>query len=197
MLSWMRRGRPFSFQKRGGGGAGLHRGLVTAALALSPFMLTSCQPRETPVEAESRIGQAPAGTVPQSIGLAELLDNPERYEGQVVTVAGEVNDVINAHAFTIGGEEFLPSGELLVISPTRFPGIPNRPENESLVDDDIVQVTGTVRRLVRMDLAQDVPAADLTGTEFVAWEGKPVVVVERMNTTPRTRTRGTAGPTAR
>ncbi len=197
MLSRMRGGERLGYRKRGVRGTWLHRGLVTTALALCPLMLSACQPRETPVEAESQIGQAPPGTAPLSVGLGELLDNPEQYEGRVVTIAGEVNDVINAHAFTLGGEEFLPPGELLVISPKGFPSMPNRPENEYLVDDDIVQVTGTVRRLVRMDFAQDVPAANLTGTEFVAWEGKPVLMVERMGTTPRMRKPATDGQPAR
>lgn len=182
---------------RSAGIAGALRGWLmgAAALVLLPLMLVSCTNRDAPVNADTRIGTAPpVGAA--GVTLSNLLDDPGKFTGQTVTVSGEVNDVLGPKAFTIGGEEFLPPGELLVVSPTGFPAIPDYPENEYLVDDDIVQVTGTVRTFVQTEVARQVDADDMEGQAYVRWEGKPVLVVTSMITTPRARTGSTAAGTS-
>lgn len=165
----------------------IRRSVWMMTVLLLSLPLVSCTNRETPVDAQSRIGSAPAGTPIVNVTLGELLDEPGQYAGKTVTVSGEVNDVLGPKAFTIGGEEFLPPGELLVVSRNGFPTIPDREANEYLVDDDIVQVTGNVRTFVRAEVSRDMDADDMQGETYVEWEGRPVLVVSNMVTTPRAR----------
>lgn len=188
-------------RRRRPGGWTLKRPLIgLLCLGLLPLTLASCNQTETTEAPDTRVGTAPAGANPTPVSIGELLDEPGRYTGQTVTVSGEVNDILGPKAFSIGGEEFLPPGELLVVSPQGFPQLPDRPENEHLVDDDIVQVTGTVRNFILTEVQRDVEPGDLEGEVYAEWEGKPVLVVTRMITTPRARpggmtTPGTTDPT--
>jgi hypothetical protein len=163
------------------------------ALAVLPLGLAACGTRETITRAENRpdttIGAPGAAT---AATLAQVLENPTLYTGKRVTVSAEVNDVLGPRAFTIGGEEFLPPGELLVVSAGGFPQISDLPQDEHLVDGDIVQVTGTVRTFVLTEIQRDIDPG-LTGEAYVRWEGKPVLVVSDMLTTPRARS-GAEGP---
>ena len=159
-------------------------------LAILPLGLASCGYRETRVGAADRPVTAPpaATTIPQPTGvtLGDVLREPMRYSGTTVTVSGEVNDVLGPRAFTIGGEEFLPPGELLIVSKTDFPSIPDRPANEYLVDNDLVQVTGTVRTYVHAEVRNEVENA-FEGETYLRWEGKPVLVASSVLTTARVR----------
>jgi len=164
-----------------------------AALGLFPLMLAACGARDTRVDAATQIGTAPPDMPVGTVSVSQLLDTPAHYAGRMVTVSGEVNDVLGPKAFTIGGDEFL-SGELLVVSPKGFPQIPDRPEDEYLVEDDLVLVTGRLRSYTHKDITQDFDA-HLEDRGHTEWDGKPVLIVETLVPTPRAR-RGSASATS-
>lgn len=165
------------------------RGAVCALLALS---LLGGAGAGRAVHAQDRVAVGTAAGPAMTVTAGDLLDNPARYVGRTVTVSGEVNDVLGPRAFTIGGEEFLPPGELLIVSKNNFPQIPDRPATEYLVDDDIVMVTGEVRMFIGKQLSRDLGITDLGADTFADWENKPVIVVTSMLTTPRNRRAPTA-----
>ncbi len=168
--------------------------LAVLGLLAMPVVLTSCN-TDPRIDAASRIG-APADQLPVDARIGQLLENPEKFMGLTVVVAGEVNDVLGPHAFTIGGEEFFPPGEVLVVSPTGFPSIPDSEKHEYLVDEDVVQVTGRLARFNREALAQEFPPGALQSDALNEWAGKPVIVVTNMVSHPRARDRGVGMPPA-
>ena len=52
------------------------------------------------------------------VTVDDVVDDPEQYEGQTVTVSGEIDEAYGGTAFTIGGGAF--GEDLLVIAP---PGV--------------------------------------------------------------------------
>lgn len=54
----------------------------------------------------------------------------------------------------IGGEGFLFDEELLFLGADPFPRIPSRPHSD-LIQDDIVQVTGTVWKLSVVEIERE------------------------------------------
>ncbi len=129
---------------------------------------------------------------PRSAGFArggvgatidDITDEPERWYGQRVTVSGEINDVLGARAFTIGGEGFFDGDELLVVGARQMLAMQGRPANQPFSEDDIVQVTGPVRRFVLRDIEREI-GFDLDDNLFADWEGRPAVVARNINLTP-------------
>lgn len=89
--------------------------------------------------------------IAQSVALApdpgDIINNPSRYYGQTLAVAGEVNDIVGANAFTLEEDRLIGGQELLVVNAT--PGTPAVQEGAT------VAVTGEVRPFIVADLERD------------------------------------------
>lgn len=96
--------------------------------------------------ADAIVAEAPAAA---SVTVSEIVDNPDAYLGQTVTVTGEVSDIIYEAGFLLSGSQ-LPSlgNEIVVLYTEETRGI-------TLHDHKNVQVTGTVRRVDRVELERD------------------------------------------
>lgn len=149
------------------------------ALVVFPLALASCKDRDTVVNAASR----PAVAAPVMLGMRDLLANPLVYTNQPVSVASEVHEVLGPKAFTLGGDGFLPPGEILVVVPGGLPAVPER-SGGGLAPRDIVQVAGTVRAFARAEMARET-GDPLEGAAYAAWEGKPAIVASALQLTPR------------
>lgn len=117
--------------------------------------------------------------------VSDITDNPEEYLGETVTVSGEVDDAIGPRAFTIGGQEFYGGDTLLVVSANPLPTIADRPADEAVLTDDVVQVTGPVRRFNLAEFESTI-GADLDDALFTAYDGQPAVIARSVDLTPRT-----------
>lgn len=88
--------------------------------------------------------------VAQSIVLApgpgELTQNPEKYYGQRIALAGEVDQILAPMAFTLDEEQFFGGEDLLVISPAT--------PIQAAVEEEVV-VTGILRPYHEEVFAQD------------------------------------------
>lgn len=138
--------------------------------------------------------QSEAPNVGATVG--EIENNPAQYFGQQVTVSGEVDDVYGS-AFTIGGEGF--GGELLIVVPTSAPLTGARAGTSPYMQDDIVQVTGTVREYLVGEIEDEFGLSLSPDIEYE--EQEPAVVVGSAFITPRVGgagvdTTGTATDTA-
>ncbi len=183
---------------------GLMRIWTVGAMALMlavALLLASCGEEEGAAEEPAAEEQAAAtsGAEAESEGpaagvvISDITDNPQEYFGTTATVSGEVNDVLTPNAFTIGGEDFLGTDELLIVGVQQLPNIVEGVEGEVEVgQDDIVQVTGTVREFNVTEIEDEVGYA-LDDGVFGEFEGEPVVVAKKIFLTPRAERAGEQG----
>ncbi len=115
--------------------------------------------------------------------ISEIVQAPNTYVGQTVTVSGAVNDVIDRRAFTIGGDEFYGDAQLLVVSANTIPSPQGRTTEEALLSRDVVQVHGPVRLFNMAEFERDL-GIDLDDNVFAEWAGRPAVVAQSIDLTP-------------
>lgn len=106
----------------------------------------------------------------------DLAESPETHVGETVVVSGEVDRIFSPRLFTVGGSDF--GQDLLVVSTDSIAQVSGRTGDVPLAEQDIVQVTGVVRRLDPSELGAE---AGMTVPEAVASEfgGEPVVVARQ------------------
>lgn len=160
--------------------------IMLAVACIGVLALAGCA-RERTVEAK----REPAS----GVTIRDIRDNPDSYRNKTVTVSGEVDEVLSPRAFEIGGEGFAFPGSLLVIAKQDLPSIAGR-TNGMLREDDIVQVTGTVRDFRREQIQREV-GMQLSQDEYSKWEGQPVIVADSVQVTARSETRSEPGDPGR
>jgi hypothetical protein len=116
--------------------------------------------------------------------ISEITSNPAQYYGKTVTVSGEVDRLLGQRGFTIGGQDFIGGNELLVVGAKPLPAVADRPNNAPLVADDVVQVTGPVRQFDLAAFEKEI-GADLDDNLFSAYAGKPAIIAQSVDITPR------------
>ena len=137
----------------------------------------------------------PVFTEDDEVGVAgatidEITDSPGQFLGRTVTVSGEVDAVLGPRAFTIGGDDFIGEDELLVVGANNLPQLigrselPGRAAGELLAEDDVVQVTGPVRRFDLAAFEREI-GFDLDDNLFRDWAGRPAIVASSLELTPR------------
>ncbi|RUR75961.1 hypothetical protein PCC6912_45330 [Chlorogloeopsis fritschii PCC 6912] len=77
--------------------------------------------------------------------IDNIIDNSSTFLGKTVTVTGEVQNVLNENAFALDDEDFAGDEFLLVLNSTPA---------ENIQVGSRVQVTGTVRRFDRNEVAK-------------------------------------------
>lgn len=134
---------------------------------------------------------APAvGAVGATIEAIE--QKPEAYLGQTVTVSGEIERIHGKRAFTLGGGDFVFEKELLVVTPVDFTNVADRPGGVGLNADDIVQVTGEVRRLEVAEIEHELDL-DLTPELEIEFKSRPVVIARALHSSERKRATAIGG----
>lgn len=158
--------------------------LRLAMLAVVAVVLASCgeeQGTSNTPEGESE-SEGPA----RGVVVSDITDGPREYTGATVTVSGEVNDIAAPNAFTIGGEDFLGTEELLIVGARQLPNITEGARGGAEVqENDIVQVKGTVRSFDSATALEDEVDYSIDDRLFESYEGEPVVVAEKIWLTPR------------
>lgn len=159
---------------------------MLALMLAAAVLLASCGGEE----AEGTDGE---GSERPRVGvtLTDITENPEEFIGADVTVSGEVGDLVGPQAFTIGGEEFLGTDELLILGAEELPEIVTGVDEEFLENepeivgsDDIVQITGTVGQL-EVNALEDDFGSDIDEDLFAEYEDEPFIVAEEVFLTPR------------
>lgn len=119
----------------------LHRGRAKAtavlAAAVLPLSLTACGDDDETAGPES-------GTDVEDITEDQYFTD-DQFVGEEVTVSAEVEEVLNEQSFVLDGGDW-GDESLLVVSADKA---------QSLQEDDVVQVTGTVREFVYDDYADE------------------------------------------
>ncbi len=129
------------------------------------------QPQGTP-QSQQQVGTAGAMSTVEAI-----VDNPEQFYDQTVTVAGEVNEVHGKRAFDIREKGVLDvDDKLLVIS---------KKDLTNLDKDSMVEVRGKVQRFVKDDIAREHNITDwsdygLDTDALSSFENRPVLIAENI-----------------
>ena len=85
-----------------------------------------------------------------------VTDSPDNYIGRTITVRGEVNNVQNdRRGFTVEDHDWIFPEKLLVVTPRPLSEMVPGAGLDVLREDEMVQVTGTIRRLLITELERD------------------------------------------
>lgn len=115
--------------------------------------------------------------------VADIAHQPEFYVGQLVTVSGEVDRVVDDRSFILGSHRYL-GGSLLVLSQEDIPAVVTEEARPYPIGArQVVQVTGVVRILDRPAVTDEV-GWDLDEERFGGFEGDPVIVASIIALTP-------------
>ena len=108
---------------------------------------------------------------------------PDDFYGKTVTVTGKIAHVIGPRAFTVG-EDRPVDGELLVV-PARPIAVPaGRAAAVPMVTDDVVRLTGEVRRFELVSFEREA-GTQLDDGALHRWEGRPALLARTVEVSPR------------
>ncbi len=128
-------------------------------------------------------GDASADPPPRFASVSDLVRKPARFLRREVGVSGEVAEVLGPRALLLGGEEFEGGDSLLIIGRERFATPGARRHQRALLENDLVNVAGTLRIFDRQDLQRRLGVT--LDERLQRFEGEPVLVVEEILVTPR------------
>lgn len=140
---------------------------------MSPSPTASPHPTASPNSNQDDESDTPSETEAE---LARIVDNPESYMNQQVTVTGEVNTVYTDRAFLIDGPGLI-NDTLLVVSRTAF--------DQEVLEDRKVQmdgnltVSGRVQRFNRIELGNSLNVL-LPENQYGQFEGDAYLLVEQV-----------------
>jgi len=109
--------------------------------------------------------------------IDSILDDPELYYGQTVTVQQVITEVVSIEAFVLQYDELFDEDRLLVIFDTET--YADLPIIQLAEDETEVRVTGTVREFVRSDLQTEFDF-DLEDDIFDDFEDRAALVAEEI-----------------
>lgn len=111
----------------------------------------------------------------------DILRSPTIYDGRVVTVTGDVDEVMSQRAFTI--DSMLSTGDLLVLGTEPVPQVNDADGMRELIASDSVIVTGRVMNFIIPEIETEV-GWDLDREIETEFENQPVLIIERISATP-------------
>jgi len=125
------------------------------ALLFLPILLSAC------------VENRPRATAPERGATVEnVAEETQKYIGKTVTVDGEIARQVSPKAFIIQDKEFLGGEDVLVVSATAAPIIP----------DTFAQVTGTVRQVTNITEVEKEYGFDLEPQLEVELRERPIIV---------------------
>lgn len=112
--------------------------------------------------------------------IEQILENPQAYLGQTVTVTGEIEDVLSNRLFEISNEAV--GNELLVVAPSALSEQQAEQATEFLQDNANVRVSGTVRQSTVVEFEREY-GLDV-GSEIEAeFEDRVLLIADRITFT--------------
>jgi hypothetical protein len=164
---------------------------LAVPLGVSLQATAAQQPGERPQQTVGTTGTVAAAEV------EDIVDDPEEYYGERVTVSGEVSEVFGDGAFRIREEGIIDVDDTLLVirapqrGKSKTAATADQPESAPrhelrINENQMVQVHGTVRKFVRNELERNygVDFADLGITDpywFDTYESRPVLIAERID----------------
>ena len=120
-----------------------------------------------------------AGMAMATMSAGKLAKDGKKFYGRNVTVRAEVEDVLDAHSFTLDEDAVLAGPDVVVLVPAGF-------DTSMLAHDQVVVVSGRVRPYVMADLEKDYDwfknGKIVTMGTKVDYKTRPVLVAETIIT---------------
>lgn len=109
--------------------------------------------------------------------ISKVLTEPARYYGSRILVTGKVDSIIGVKTFTIDEPQPFPQ-KLLVISRQPLQPVGGAGNDDYIFNQgDRVSAEGKVERFSLRDIESELNT-DLVDSQFVSWEGKPVLIAD-------------------
>lgn len=105
------------------------------------------------------------------VTIEDVVDNPQAYEGRVVTLRGQVEEKLEPASFVLESEDVLLESRILVVGRTA--------DLIPVAEGDTVMATGTVRSF-SLQAFDNAFGYDLQDELYHDWEGKPVLMASRV-----------------
>ena len=114
---------------------GMRRAITLSFASLCVSVAIACAPeREFDREGAPSVDPTP-------IAIADVLEHPESYAGQQITLGGQIVNVWSERVFSVTGRQFLENDQLLVVSRSNGSADPAGVEDRGAH----VRITGTLR----------------------------------------------------
>lgn len=109
--------------------------------------------------------------------VAQIIENPQNYYGDTVTISGNVGDILGSRAFTVNTPS-LTGTNLLIISKTPIEPIGGSGTDMSMYQpNDHVLIKGHVEYFSIQNVEHELNT-DLVNSIYLPWEGRPVIVAD-------------------
>ncbi len=118
--------------------------------------------------------------------VSEIAADPSRFYGKNVSVSGEISEVLDVHAYTLGGRAFADGAELLVIGPPPAV-IADQVQEPTVYAGDLALVSGEVRPFEELPAVEEEIGLDLDREAIQRFTGQPLLVANSTALTPRVR----------
>ncbi len=135
--------------------------------------------------------EALAPVRPVETTLEDIVDEPEEFLGESTFISGQVREILSPRAFTVSPSGF--SGpELLVVSKGRVAAPTGSSATRPVLEGDLVQVFGEVRRFDRSGFERDMGTGlerefdSFLGDDLGEREGDPAIRADRVTFLSRT-----------
>ncbi|NEQ27151.1 MAG: hypothetical protein F6K28_50720 [Microcoleus sp. SIO2G3] len=138
------------------------------AIACATVLLSACQ--NNPPQATSPVDS-------NNVATEEVVNNTDRYLGQMVTIRSEPLEKLDANSFTVNDEQFFGSEPVLVINASGTPFVlPTEAGQE-------VQVTGEVRNFVLAEIERNYRLG-LEPDAYRDYENQPAIIAQSIALAP-------------
>lgn len=130
---------------------------------------------EVPMDADTASGEAQPGT---EVGLDAVLDDPDAYYGQRLTIEDELVEAVNGRVFMIQDDDLIDADQLAVI----YTGDGSLDFDVfTVADEDLtVRVTGTLRQFFMSEFQTEFDMVDFGDEQFADWEEREVLVADHI-----------------
>jgi len=118
-------------------------------------------------------------TQPLPVLIESLTEEPDAAVGQRVTVIGEIGQVFGPNALALGEGQAAADDGLLVVAQRPIAELAGLASGDQLAAEDVVLVSGTVRRFSREEIGREI-GAELDAARFGPFEGWLVLIAERV-----------------
>jgi hypothetical protein len=137
-------------------------------------------------EMQTMMRNSPNADKPITVSMSELRDNAAMYYGKTITVDGEMHRIFTDNIFTIEGGDWPHDFDVLIISNVPKADAVTPLEGSTEPDKD-VRVTGVVVPYERGKLECAYGPLNLESREGASFTKSPVLIVEKGQSTERTK----------
>jgi hypothetical protein len=156
--------------------------VILLFLVFTPFMTgEDLTPQSDRDQVLGELNQDDLTPTPESSNpIAAIIENPASYQNQLVSLTGEVADIVSDNALRLENPQ-IGGRDLLVLSSQSLSDLTGREiDPDALTNDlDRVQLTGVVRTFDRQQLSSDL-GLNLDEDTYSGYDGQAVIIAQSL-----------------